>query len=124
MLIFRATFRDMIRDPHSYAFMPGGGYIQVGPIKVGEQIAPGIFRKRVFGDHKKDLCNPPPDAQHRSWHTLNPPGGGKPLAFQWLAGAQQYLRVDPRAHRMGFPPAYLSSWGWVYKSRGKDELAQ
>lgn len=123
MLLLRAKFKDMVQNPHSYRLVPGGGYIHVGPIRVGEPLGPpGMVRRRVHGDHPRDLCDPPQDAQHKSWHTLQPPGNAdRPVAFMWLPGPQQYMRIDPHAHRMGFPPAYLSSHGWTYKARGKNE---
>jgi hypothetical protein len=98
------------RKPSEHIFVPGAGYVSVGPIK------PRLPQKSVWGTFPRDLCDPPPGVKNQSWHAFKPPHGAQPITFQWLSEPREWFRLNTsgNAHRLGFSPAYLSSHGWRY----------
>lgn len=112
-LILRAGLDQVKQNPHLYKFSPGGGYVLKGPIVATRA------RPRIWGDHPKDLCDPPAGALNESWHALKAPSG-QIFTFQWLRVPKCWFRIEARAHRVGWQPAYLSSHGWTYMSAAKN----
>lgn len=95
----RATAAEAKRNPRAHAFLPKVGYLQVGELT-------------NQGSFPTGNCNPPVPVQDGSWHSLNPPGGGPPVTFQWVS--LSWVRLDNRSQRLGYAPGYLSSHGWAY----------
>jgi hypothetical protein len=107
-------------SPARHAFRPGAGYLVS---KGGPEVREAKDKGRelgdlVYGPLARGNCNPPGDAKPRSWHNLSA-NGSLPIAFQWLSGC--WCRLDMGSKRLGYPPAYLSSHGWIYRgpARGR-----
>ena len=90
------------RSPTTHAFIPGQGYIEFA--------APPVANP---GTAPPFLANPPQGAQDGSYHFLTVPGGGKRLAFVWLASHRAWSRKG--GLRAAFMAEYLSRAGWVYQ---------
>lgn len=86
-----------------HRFVPGLGYLVAGPSDALPK-----------GTNPVNRCTAPTRPETGSAHRLNPPGGGMPIVFYWVATEAAWAR--PGGFRMAFTAAHLSSHGWTYDS--------
>ena len=99
----RASAEAALASPTTHRLMSKRGYVKAGPLIMPVTGTPG-------------RCNPPKNSVHGSIHLIQPPQGGPAISFTWHAKANCWMNLQTNAKRMGFPPDYLSRWGWVYSS--------
>jgi hypothetical protein len=96
-----------MRDPTRHQFIAGLGHVAhegVPEVPLGAALSP------------PDRAHPPAGAADGSRHLLNPPNGGKSIAFEWLAVHQAWKSERPEAgNRLAWPATFLSRAGWTYK---------
>lgn len=102
MAVRLATRAEALRNPTQHTYVPKVGYLKLEtPLK--------------NGGHPTNRAHPPSiNVGDGTWHKLQPPGGAKPISFQYMATIRAWYRLDRQAKRIAFTPEYLSSWGWSY----------
>jgi hypothetical protein len=89
---------------------------------------PWTHRRRFYalvgrprpGPGGKNLCDPPAGVRDHSWHVLTSPRG-RPVSFVWSAADALWLSPSRGSSRVGYDPAYLSSYGWQYDGSARTQ---
>lgn len=103
----KLTLQDAMTAPTEHAFLPGHGYVRLGP------------PMQIFAPLKQvqtASAAPPSGTKNGTRHTLRAPTGGLLMIFTWNSGC--WFR--PNGNRVAWTSEHLAASGWSYVGPTRD----